>query len=95
MSIDTGAATEGAIPDGKEAKGRQEIDLETVHQEEGGQKVVQEAVPQEKGRETLRQEAGYQEAGHQPTGGTGTNHHADGFLMDRGRPAVDPRLKQR
>jgi hypothetical protein len=49
----TGAATEGATSDGKEAKGRQEIDLETVHQEEDGQKVDQKALDQEEGHEAV------------------------------------------
>ncbi len=64
MCIDTGAATEGAISDGKETKGRQEID-QTVHQEEGGQEVDQEAIPEKEGRQAVGQEAVHQEAGHQ------------------------------
>jgi hypothetical protein len=63
MSIETGAATEGAISDGKETKGREEID-QTVHQEESGQEVDQEAFPEEEGRQAVGEEAVHQEARH-------------------------------
>jgi hypothetical protein len=84
MCIDSGAATEGAISDGKETKGRQEID-QTVYQEEGGQEVDQEAIPEKEGRQAVGQEAVHQEAVHQEAGHQAAARRGSG-------PAVPDRL---
>jgi hypothetical protein len=66
-----GAATEGATSDGKKkAKGRQEVDQETLHQEEGSQEAVGQ---EEKRQEALQQKALHEEARDQaPANGNST-----------------------